>query len=100
MVVKVERDISENRRKELGVDDWATWSRDKSEFDWSYSDTETCLIIEGTVTVEMEEGDRITASAGDLVQFPEGLDCTWRIEEDLRKVFTFDAVEIRDEVSA
>ena len=36
---------------ELGVKSWDIWEKEKSVFDWSYSDTETCFILEGEVEV-------------------------------------------------
>ena len=30
---------------------WPIWTSEPSEFDWDYTQTETCLIIEGQVTV-------------------------------------------------
>ena len=32
--------------KKLNVESWGTWSKEISEFDWSYDDTETCYILE------------------------------------------------------
>ena len=94
MEIKKESNISESRKQELGVNGWAPWEKEASTFDWSYTETETCLILEGEVTVKTEAGESVEAGAGDLVQFPEGLQCTWNITSDLRKVFTFEPVEL------
>ena len=69
---------------------WGTWSKEVSTFDWSYSDKETCLIIKGSATVTPKDGgESATFSAGDYVVFPEGLECTWNITEDIEKYYKF-----------
>lgn len=100
MKIGVERDVSDERKDQLGVDGWSPWSKEESEFDWSYSDTETCYVFEGEVTLETNAGDQITIRAGDVAQFKEGLSCVWKVTSDLEKVFTFDDVSLNpdDEV--
>ena len=64
-----------------------TWSCETSEFDWEYAQTETCLILEGKVTVtdRPESGSSVSFGPGDLVQFPVGLKCVWKVIEPVRK---------------
>ncbi|GAF78378.1 unnamed protein product, partial [marine sediment metagenome] len=38
---------TEEELTKLGVKSWGIWEKEKSIFDWSYSDTETCYILEG-----------------------------------------------------
>lgn len=67
---------------------WPIWSAEPSTFDWSYTQTETCLIIEGEVSVK--DGDfSVSFGAGDLVVFPEGLDCVWEIKTAVKKYYNF-----------
>ena len=68
---------------------WPTWSKEASEFPWEYDQQETCLIIEGDVTVTNEQGERFTFGAGDWVVFPQGMKCTWKINKDVRKHYHF-----------
>lgn len=70
---------------------WPVWSSDVSEFDWDYTQTETCLIIEGEVTVfdRPASGDSVTFGVGDVVVFPEGLSCVWKITKAVRKYYDF-----------
>ncbi|MFP4686842.1 MAG: cupin domain-containing protein [bacterium] len=99
MKVKLEKQPDEDRRDELGISGWSSWGKEASKFDWSYSSTETCYILEGAVTVHLPGSKSVSAEAGDLVQFPNGLSCTWEITSDLRKVFTFGKVTLEpDEV--
>lgn len=74
--------------KSLGVFSWPTWTCGKSTFNWSYSEKETCYLLEGRVTVEA--GSRsVSFGKGDLVVFPEGLSCVWKVTEAVRKHYRF-----------
>ena len=41
---------------ELGIKSRPIWTCEVISFDWSYEDKETCLLIEGKVTVTPEGG--------------------------------------------
>ena len=71
------------------TDSWGTWSKEESEFPWSYDDKETCYILEGKAEVFSENGDSIQFSKGDMVSFEKGLKCTWKISEAIRKRYMF-----------
>lgn len=79
--------------KSLDVDHWSPWSCEVSSFDWEYDGTETCYLLAGKVTVETQEG-AVDIEAGDLVQFDDGLTCTWKVTEPIRKVFSFDVDDL------
>ena len=81
--IKVEKP-SEEKLQEMGVKSWPIWEKEVSEFDWHYDSKETCYIIEGKVIVETEN-QTVEFGAGDLVTFPKGLDCVWKVKEDVRK---------------
>ena len=68
---------------------WPTWSKETSEFPWHYDDQETCLILEGQVTITNEDGQVFDIQAGDWVVFPKGMSCTWKITRDVRKHYQF-----------
>ncbi|MBW8015949.1 MAG: cupin domain-containing protein [Planctomycetes bacterium] len=70
---------------------WPIWQGQVSTFDWGYTQIETCLIIEGKVTVTDRPAgdDSITFGPGDMVVFPEGLECIWNIQEPVRKYYQF-----------
>ncbi len=78
----------EKKIKELGARNWPIWTKEPSTFDWHYDDKETCLILEGEVTVKTKEGT-IGFGKGDLVTFPKGLDCTWQVKKAVRKHYSF-----------
>jgi uncharacterized protein len=64
------------------------WEKEVSEFPYHYDEKETCLILEGQVTVE-SAGETVSFGAGDFVVFPVGLDCTWKIKKPVRKHYQF-----------
>jgi uncharacterized cupin superfamily protein len=68
---------------------WGIWEKEPSEFDWSYSEKETCHILEGKATVKGKDGSSTSFGAGDYVIFPQGLECTWKIEKKIRKRYKF-----------
>ncbi|MBN1125054.1 MAG: cupin domain-containing protein [Sedimentisphaerales bacterium] len=70
---------------------WDTWGCPASEFLWDYTQTETCLILEGQVTVtDRPEGtDSVSFGPGDLVIFPVGLKCIWKVTNPVRKHYDF-----------
>ena len=67
---------------------WPIWECQPSTFDWSYTQTETCLLIEGKVTVR-DSNSSIDFGVGDYVIFPNGLECTWQIREAVKKHYNF-----------
>ena len=87
--IKVERQPSEGRLQELGVRAWPIWTKEVSEFPWTYDEPETCYFLEGEVTVISEDGDTARIGKGDLVTFPQGLSCTWKIGRDVKKHYRF-----------
>lgn len=72
-----------------GVRTWPTWEKEASRFDWSYSDTEECYLLEGRVVVETEDGEVVEFGQGDFVTFPRGLSCTWDVKEPVKKHYNF-----------
>jgi uncharacterized cupin superfamily protein len=87
--IKVERQPGPERLQELGVANWPIWTKEASEFPWTYDAPETCYFLEGKVTVTCADGETTQVGQGDLVTFPEGLACTWKISRDVRKHYRF-----------
>ncbi len=85
--IRVEK-ADEARLKELGVRSWPIWTKEPSEFPWHYDEEETCYFLEGEVAVEAG-GETVEFGKGDLVTFPQGLDCTWRVVKAVRKHYRF-----------
>ena len=70
---------------------WPIWSCPPDEFDWDYTQTETCLVLAGSVTVtdRPDNGQSISFGPGDLVVFPVGLKCIWKVEAAVKKHYDF-----------
>ena len=68
---------------------WPIWEKEASEFPWSYDEKETCLILEGQVSVTNEDGETFDFSAGDWIVFPQGMSCRWHVKKDVRKHYHF-----------
>ena len=88
--IKVEKNPEPGRLEALGVKEWPTWSKEASEFPWTYDGEETCYFLEGEVTVTPEGGEPVTMGQGDLVTFPNGMSCRWHITKPVRKHFKID----------
>jgi hypothetical protein len=83
--IKVENRPNEERLEDLGVYDWPIWTKEVSEFPWSYDVSETCYFLEGEVVVTPEDGEPVSMGQGDLATFPEGMNCTWQVRKPVRK---------------
>lgn len=87
--IVIEHKPSGERLNDLGVFGWPIWEKEESEFPWHYDAEETCFLLEGRVTVTPGSGNPVEFGAGDLVIFPAGLSCTWKIREAVRKHYSF-----------
>lgn len=67
---------------------WPIWEKEASSFDWQYTQVETCLLLEGEVTVSDSESS-VSFGEGDLVVFPNELECKWDITKAVRKHYNF-----------
>jgi hypothetical protein len=80
--------LSPAELKEKGVENWPVWTKEVSEFPWSYDQSESCYIIEGQVTVTTAQ-EQVNFGPDDFVIFPQGLNCTWKIKEPVKKHYKF-----------
>ena len=87
--IQIEKNPSEETREKLGVMDWPIWQKEVSAFPWEYDERETCYLLEGEVEVTPEGGDPVSFGAGDLVTFPMGMKCVWKISKGVRKHYRF-----------
>ena len=74
---------------EMGVSQWPIWTKEISEFPWFYDSNEVCYLLEGEAIVTPDQGEAVTILAGDLVRFDQGLSCTWKIVDPVRKHYNF-----------
>lgn len=87
--IKVEANVPRERLEHLQVFTWPIWTKEESTFPWTYDDTETCYLVAGDVEVTPEGGAPVKFGKGDLVTFPEGMSCTWKITSPVRKHYRF-----------
>jgi len=66
---------------------WPIWTCDISEFDWEYSDQESCLLLEGEVEVS-SDFETVKFGVGDYVVFPRGLRCRWKVIKPVKKHYS------------
>ena len=87
--IQVDHHPEQSRLKTLGVFDWPVWTKEVSEFPWHYDVSETCYFLSGEVTVIPDDGEPVTVGQGDLVTFPKGMSCTWKIDRSVKKHYQF-----------
>lgn len=75
--------------EDLKVKSWPIWTKEVSEFPWTYGDSETCYFLEGDVVVTPDGGEPVAMGQGDLVTFPAGMSCTWKIQGAVKKHYKF-----------
>jgi uncharacterized protein len=80
--------LSQDEIRQRGIESWPIWEREVSRFPWQYEGNEECLILEGEVIVETEQGN-FNIKAGDFVVFKKGLKCVWDIKDPIRKHYNF-----------
>lgn len=88
--IKIEHQPSQERLQQLNVYSWLIWTKEVSEFPWTYDEQETCYFLEGDVIVTPDGGEPVTMGKGDLVTFPAGMSCIWKISSNVRKHYRFD----------
>ena len=87
--ITIEHKVTPAKLDVLYVDDWPIWTKEISEFDWEYDKTETCYIVEGEEIVTPLGEEPVTISEGDMVTFPKGMKCRWKIIEAIEKHYSF-----------
>lgn len=67
------------------------WGCPPSKFPWTYSAKETCYLLEGKVKVYPDGAEEpVEITAGDLVEFPKGMSCTWDVAVGVDKHYNFE----------
>ena len=87
--IDIERNPDERRLRNLGVRDWPIWDKEESEFPWHYDSAETCYFLAGSVVVTPQDGEPVEVGQGDLVTFPAGMTCTWKVRTPVKKHYSF-----------
>ena len=87
MKISIDRVTKEELIK-TGVFNWPIWTCEVSEFPWTYSEKESCYILDGEIEVKTDEAI-LKIRPGDFVIFPKGLSCTWTVSKPVRKHYSF-----------
>ena len=87
--ILLERNPSPMKLEVMGVYDWPIWRKEASRFAWTYQQQETCYILRGRFSVTPDGGESQHFQRGDLITFPQGMQCTWEITEDVEKHYDF-----------
>ncbi|MFC1495824.1 cupin domain-containing protein [Candidatus Margulisiibacteriota bacterium] len=72
----------------MHVDKWSEWTCEPSEFEWEYIDEEMAFVRKGKALITEAGGEDVEIKAGDLVTFPKGLKCHWKVTEPFNKVYS------------
>lgn len=80
---------TEKELNDLNINSWGIWKKEASEFPWKYDEKEIFYVYEGKATVTLDDGTTVEFGKGDLVTFAQGVECTWKIHEDIRKAYKF-----------
>jgi uncharacterized cupin superfamily protein len=83
--ITVEHHVAPVKLDAMGVDGWPLWRKEVASFEWTYQDNEICYILDGEAVVTPLDGAPVTIGRGDLVTFPAGLSCTWKITSAVTK---------------
>jgi hypothetical protein len=87
--IQIDHSPHGDQLEKSGIFDWPIWEKEVSEFPWHYDETETCYLLEGDVTVTPDGGEPVRFGKGDLVTFPQGMSCTWKVHKAVRKHYKF-----------
>ncbi|KAK4570577.1 hypothetical protein RGQ29_029452 [Quercus rubra] len=84
--IKIERNPPDSKLTQLGVRNWPKWGCPPSKFPWTYDTKEICYLLEGKVKVTPDGSSKsVEIGAGDLVEFPKGMSCTWDVSVGVDK---------------
>ena len=87
--IAIQSNPTQEHLDQLGVFNWSIWTKEVSEFPWTYDEAETCYFLAGEVIVTPDGGEPLNMGKGDLVTFPAGMTCTWKITSPVKKHYRF-----------
>ena len=63
------------------------WRCEPMTFDYEFPGDEIFHIIEGSLSIQLADGDTINVTAGDIISFDKGVKSTWTINNSFKKFF-------------
>jgi len=88
--ITIEHHVTPAKLDVLYVDDGHVWTKEVSEFDWTYEKKKTCDNVEGKAIITHENEEPVNIQEGDMVFFPQGMKCVWKIIEPIEKHYIFE----------
>ena len=64
------------------------WESQAGTWDVSFSEDETCELLEGEVTITDSNGDSRSFEAGQIICMPAGFTGTWTVPKYIKKIYT------------
>jgi uncharacterized protein len=89
MQIKHDPNPSMEKLEQMNVFSWPIWEKEQSDFPYHYETDETCYIIEGHLVVTPDGDEPVEIRSGELVIFPAGMSCRWKIIRKVRKHYQF-----------
>ncbi len=83
----VEHQPGTDRLSSVSLYGWREWTREPDEFPRYYGNDEICYFLEGSAVVIPDDGNPLEIARGDLVTFPAGTSCTWKIQEGIKALY-------------
>ena len=87
--INIDKNPSAKHLQDINIFTWPIWEKEVSEFPWHYGEKEVCYLLEGDVTVTPDGGQPVRFGKGDLVTFPAGMSCVWKVQQPVRKHYKF-----------
>ncbi|SDX04210.1 hypothetical protein SAMN05444358_102274 [Ruegeria halocynthiae] len=63
------------------------WSSEACKLNVNYTENELCILVEGTATIENQDGEMWTFYQGDAFVIPAGFVGTWESVTPVRKIY-------------
>ena len=63
------------------------WKAEPESFDYVFTTDDTFLLLQGSVTVDTDNGESVRVEEGDVVSFVAGTKATWHVHQPSKKFF-------------
>jgi len=81
--------LDADRLARLGVDHWPQWEKGVADSAWTNDVSETSYFLDSHVVVTPADGEPVGIVTGNLLTFPAGVTCTWKVLSPFRKRYRF-----------
>ncbi|MGH1536983.1 MAG: cupin domain-containing protein [Gammaproteobacteria bacterium] len=63
------------------------WRCEPMTFEYEFPGDEMFQILQGTLSIELENGEHVNVQTGDIISFNKGVKSTWTIQSSFKKFF-------------